>query len=345
MKCENNDYELINCNFVKTILMLLVVIYHCMIYWTGKWFLDEPIYKSTILSIISQWLNTFHIYGFTLVSGYLFYYMKYEKNQYQKFIPFIINKSKRLLLPYAFVSIVWVIPMAVYWFDYGIFDIVKRFILGGSPNQLWFLLMLFDVFLIFYPISDFVKSHNFLGFLLIYVLYAIGIIFIGIVPNVFQIWRACSYMLLFWLGFKIRQYGSYYLYKIPSLIWIIADLSLFVIVQSLREIDGIIIGLVCQGLTCALHIVGALMAFVILQKIATKVQWKEHKTFIFLGKNSMPIYLFHQQVIYILLYWLNGVINPYLHVIINIVVTMFVSLVISTILMRFKMTRFLIGEK
>ncbi len=30
------------------------------------------------LMYIAKWFNTFHIYGFTLISGYIFYYIKYE---------------------------------------------------------------------------------------------------------------------------------------------------------------------------------------------------------------------------------------------------------------------------
>ena len=87
------------------------------------------------------------------------------------------------------------------------------------------------------------------------------------------------------------------------------------------------------------------MAFVILQKIADKVKWKESKVFGFLSKNSMSVYLFHQQVIYMFVTWLNGLINPYLHAGINFVGAMVASLLISTILMKFKWTRMLIGEK
>ena len=87
------------------------------------------------------------------------------------------------------------------------------------------------------------------------------------------------------------------------------------------------------------------MAFVVLQKLATRVNWEESKVFSFLSKNSMLVYLFHQQIIYVFISLLNGVINPYLHAGINFVGAMAISLLISTVLMKFKWTRFLIGEK
>ena len=67
--------------------------------------------------------------------------------------------------------------------------------------------------------------------------------------------------------------------------------------------------------------------------------------FIFLSKRSMPIYLFHQQVIYFTIIWFNGKVNPYINVAVNFIVAIVLSVIISSILMKFKVTRFLIGEK
>lgn len=59
----------------------------------------------------------------------------------------------------------------------------------------------------------------------------------------------------------------------------------------------------------------------------------------------MAIYLFHQQIIYFTIIWLNGKVNPYLNAIVNFIVALVLSSLISTLLMRFKVTRVLIGEK
>lgn len=325
--------------------MLIVVIYHCIIFWTGTWFTKNPVYESRFLSLLASWMNSFHIYGFTLVSGYLFYFLKHEKNKYSNFVPFVANKAKRLLVPYVFVSVVWVIPFAVCFLRFGEQEIFLQYALGTSPNQLWFLLMLFCVFMIIHPLSSFFEKHNLGGAIVVIAFYGVGLVGQMLLPNIYQIFRACTYIPLFWLGFKIRQYGSQGLRKIPSLVWLSADVLLFVIIKYFSGFDGIIIKLLNLGLKFVLHIVGAVMAFIILQKIADKVKWKEGKVFGFLSKKSMPIYLFHQQVIYIFVTWLNGLINPYLHAGINFVGAMVVSLLISAILMKFKWTRMLIGEK
>ncbi len=325
--------------------MIVVVIYHCVVFWTGTWFTKNPVYESIILSTLAGWMNSFHIYGFTLISGYLFYFLKYEKGKYSHFLSFAVNKARRLLVPYVFVSIIWVIPFAVYFSNLDAKEIINRYVLGISPSQLWFLLMLYFVFMIFHPLSEFFLKHNISGAIVVIVFYGIGLVGPMVLPNIFQIFRACSYIPLFWLGFKIRQYGSRGLRKIPILVWLVADVLLFAITQFLSDFDGIIFTLLNFGLGFLLHIVGALMAFVILQKIAEKIKWQENKVLEFLSKNSMPLYLFHQQAIYIFVTWLNGLINPYLHAGVNFVGAMIISLLISIILMKFRWTRLLIGEK
>lgn len=160
------DNELSNCTFVKTILMVFVVLYHSLLFWGNNWFTAiQPLTEAKPLYYLALFLNSFHIFGFTLVSGYLFYYSKFEKQSrsYQYYRKFIVNKALRLLIPYLFVSLVWAIPISVFFFKYGWKEIFVNFGLGVSPSQLWFLLMLFFVFMFFFPISPFIRNHNLIG--------------------------------------------------------------------------------------------------------------------------------------------------------------------------------------
>ena len=66
---ECND-DLSNCSFVKTILMLTVVMYHAMLFWGGGgWFTGTPVYNSDILRELALCLNYFHVQAFTLVAA------------------------------------------------------------------------------------------------------------------------------------------------------------------------------------------------------------------------------------------------------------------------------------
>ena len=93
-----------------------------------------------------------------------------------------------------------------------------------------------------------------------------------------------------------------------------------------------------------LHIVGALMTFVILQKIADRFNRKNVSVKISQQELDAGESVY-QQVIYIFITRLNGLFNPYLLVDDNFVVAMAVSLLISFILLEFKWTRIMIGEK
>lgn len=338
----SKQVELENCTFVKTVLMILVVFYHSILFWGGGWFTNNPVGSSFALPQISKWMNSFHIYGFTLVSGYLFFYLKCEKDKYKKFIPFVANKAKRLLIPYVFVAVVWVIPIQYLFFEYDIATVINKYVFATAPNQLWFLLMLFVVFTIFWLLSNFFEKHTFLGGAVAIGFYGLSLVGGRVIPNIFQIWTACAYIPFFWLGFKIRQYGSGNLRKIHSLVWIIGDVALFVLTRYLSAFDFGIFKLLNFGFSFVLHMVGAMMAFVVLQKIANRINWN-NRYFDFWSSRSMTIYLFHQQVIYFFIYGLNGVVNPYINAIVNFIGAMVVSLVISTVLMKFKWMRFLIG--
>ena len=76
------------------------------------------------------------------------------------------------------------------------------------------------------------------------------------------------------------------------------------------------------------------MAFIILQIITDRYKW-ESNALLFIDKRSMTIYLFHQQVIYYFIILLNGMINPYLHMLIMFVGGFTVSLFVANVLMKF----------
>ena len=342
---EKQANEISNCYFVKTILMVVIVFYHSICFWTGNWFTKNPVFSSDILNWLAQWIGGWHIYTFVLVSGYIFYYGKYEKNKYQCLLPFICSKSKRLLIPYIFVVAIWVLPITMMFFKFDIYTVFYRYIIAASPSQLWFLWMLFWCFIIVWLLSDFIKKHDIMGFLIAVILYGVGLVGPKMAPNIFSIWTACQFVFFFWLGFKIRQHSSNLIRKIHPGFWLIADILIFALMQYLSQYDNILVKIFNMGITFIVHIIGAIMAFTILQKIAEHTPWRNSKIFTFLCKRSMPVYLFHQQVIYFFIYWLNGMVNPYINVAVNFAGAMTISLLISTVLMKFKWTRFLIGEK
>lgn len=197
----------------------------------GSWLDNQPvIFKSKTLSVLSVWLNTFHIYGFTLVSGYIFQYLKYEKDKYQKFLLFIVNKAKRLLVPYVFVAIIWVIPISCVLFSYTTKDIILKYVLCTGPSQLWFLWMLFDVFCFVWSISNWLKN-DFIAIFISCISWLIGYVCGTRLPNIFCIWTAFNYLPFFILGMKLRENSACFLYKVPSILFLFVQLLLFAIYE------------------------------------------------------------------------------------------------------------------
>lgn len=311
----------------------------------GRWFNIHPvIFESKILSIIADWLNSFHIYGFTLVSGYIFQYLKNERNKYKEFLPFLATKIKRLLVPYVFASIMWVIPISCILFSYTSRDIILKFILCTSPSQLWFLWMLFGVFFMVWNLNKWI-NEDLIALILSCLSWIIGFICGSIFPNVFCIWTVFNYLPFFILGMKIRQKKSTSVYNLSNLVLVIFQIVLFIMWQITLQKKILVFKLASLIFQYSANVVGAIMSFFILHGLADKVNYRKNKLFSTFSKQSMSIYLIHQQVIYFTIMIFNGKVNSYLNASINFIVALFVSSLISKSLMKYKATRFLIGEK
>ena len=185
MLLTDRQTEVDNCSFVKCCLMFLVVLYHSVLFYTGSgWFVGKPLYPIDLFKWFVDWSHTFRMYAFTLVAGYLYFYLRYEKGKYQQLKGFLINKIKRLIVPYVFVCIIWVVPVTCLFFDYTAGDIFRKYILATAPSQLWFLWMLFDVFMLMYFMSDAIYKSNVLSIIVSLAGIVIGIVGSKLFPNV-----------------------------------------------------------------------------------------------------------------------------------------------------------------
>lgn len=175
-------------------------------------------------------MNSFHIYAFILISGYIYAYLRYEKNKYSNFNLFLKKKFKRLIVPYIFTSTFWVIPFYIYYFNGDLEKVMLKYFLGILPSQLWFLLMLFNIFIIAFFIEKLIYSFYIKGMFTSLLIYIFGIIFGKIFPNVYQISSSCRAFIYFSLGMMLYKGGVYFIEKIPSYIYILV----FTILQLLK---------------------------------------------------------------------------------------------------------------
>lgn len=343
----DRNAELDNCTFIKTVMMFFIVAYHSAMFWANDgFFAGKPAVNSGVLSSLSDIIIglSCHIYVFMFVSGYLFAFLKLEKNRYDSFRPFAVNKARRLMIPYVFVSLAWAIPATFIFFDFPVSRVVRRFALAESPNQLWYLIVTFEIFIVFYLLFRFFADKDLAGLAVVFVLYFAGALGFHYLRNIFAVWQTLQMAAFFWLGFKIRQRGSSFIRRIPLPVWIAAHLILLAAVMLVKDRQGIIFLAAEKGLTFLLYFIGTISNFLFWQKVASKAGW-HRGSFIFLSGCTMGIYLFHQQIIYVCLYFLNGKINPYINILINFAVSFAVAFVITAVFRKFRITRQLIGEK
>lgn len=89
------------------------------------------------------------------ISGFLFYKTVCKDVPYFKFIK---GKVLRLLVPYLFFGLLWMLPIKILlnipsYRDYDISDILYRYVIGFDNGHLWFLYALFTIFVILYAFN------------------------------------------------------------------------------------------------------------------------------------------------------------------------------------------------
>lgn len=343
MKVSRNS-DLDSCTFIKVTLMILVVLYHSSVFWTKSWLDVISVQKDSIfLNIFSIWLNSFHVYGFTLVSGYIFKYM-IKSGKYSNFRIFLNNKLKRLILPYLFVATIWVAPISSIIFSLDKKELFYKYVLCINPSQLWFLWMLFIVFIIAWRLKNIINNDMYAALICI-VSYSVGIVAGKILANIFCIWTSLRFLTFFIMGMKINEKFDKKLKNISIYFYIILHSALFIGVTLISSKTGIIYNILNLGFTYLMNLAGSLMAFYVLRDISAKFDWQNSKLFNILSNKTMIIYLFHQQIIYFTIILLNGKIPPLLNMLVNFITAMFISYIISVLLLKNNTTRMLVGEK
>ena len=250
-----------------------------------------------------------------------------------------------MLIPYISISLFWVIPFGFLFYSYGPIDVLYNYVLGESPSQLWFLLMLFNVFVIYDIIVE--RLRGAYQILFIALLFVGGISLGKVFPNVFQILTSMRFILFFYIGCMIRkkhpdlQPDSMLRYGIIFLLLNIFFFTLLFFDISDNSIVAKGISLIAKNIC---DVCGTVMAFLLLSYIASKCRW-ETSFFRTLSIVSFPIYLFHQQIIYVLLWKYQSLLNPYLMCAINLLGSLLISYSISIILMKHGVTKKIIGIK
>lgn len=132
--------------------MLLIVLYHCLCFNAGSWnyFFPDAIYSRNC-RLFASTLYVYHLPIFFFLSGFLYGYLRIGDRKYSDYKRFLINKFRRLLIPY----IVWGVFTTLLW-NFSILD----FLMGNGLGHLWFLYVLFVIFLLVHPFSHYLFTST-----------------------------------------------------------------------------------------------------------------------------------------------------------------------------------------
>ncbi len=339
---HKEDDKLVDISFFKTLLMITIVLCHSCSFFTGDWFSAyEPIYNAKYLSTFASFLGSFHTQGFTMASGYLFYYLYYNKNKYNNILQSIKKRFSRLMVPYFATSILWVIPMGIYFFHYSFKDIVINYLLMVSPSQLWYLVMLFVVFCFFLLIGKKIKI-NFKNLIIVYIISTIvgyGLSAFNI--DFFQLSKSVKYILFFYFGGIIYNNKNKMNLKrgFASVLLIIFSYLLLYLIDIYDLKYSIYISKFIDPIISCLEIYAL---FYICKNIIQKSRINS-KFYNYLEQNAFGIYLFHQQIIYFTIMIFNGLVHPIVQVVISFIISISISLIMSILLKKNRITKYLFG--
>lgn len=167
MEKEYNKNEINHITILRNISIILVILGHAGCIYAGYWSYTVVNGNSSILKFITEYIYSFHMPLFVFISGYIYIYNKEKRNKYKSFIELIINKAKRLLIPYLVSGVVFMIPIQMLFNVYKdkqsfLERVVNGILIAKNPAHLWYLLMLFNLFLIFYFIEKFIDMKKYI---------------------------------------------------------------------------------------------------------------------------------------------------------------------------------------
>lgn len=321
---------------IRVFAIFLVVLGHSIIMYTN-WNVIETTQTIPYIKILKRFINVIEMPLFMSVSGYVFYYSKRKQ-----FIPFVLNKGRRLLIPYICAGALWMAPLRMVmniknWNDGYFENVWKNLICQKSVGHLWYLISLFLIFVIMYGIVRFrFRNKEAIIHDLVVLTTLLLISFTAKEGMFFQFGGTCVkrmfyYLFWFFLGYLLNKYSAK-LQKVKekSRIFNTADSCVFVICFCLYNLYG---GNIWYYLSafCGVILVYSMMPD------------KTNRTLEFIEKNSYGLYLFHSPMVYVTCsLFTEG--NPYLVVAGNVVLLGLISIGLTCFL-RHTPLAFIIGEK
>ena len=271
--------------------MLLIIMFHSLCFYSDTWWLFHtdtiPLWKITALPTVKVGLSVFF-----LISGFLFGFLYIEKGRYQIISAFILNKARRIMLPY----LIWSAFMVAFFSFTPWTDIL----IGTS--HLWFLLTLFELFIVIIALSKLCicNTNTYIDFIITVLSFIVLYAWQGLNHHyILSIENTLYYLPTFIIGFYCAKYQLHHSSKkkTSAIAFIISITILFVLsyLSTIESNTPIEIDLAIRITSC----IAAVSALVMTNKI--EIPNKYTSIINNLDHNSMGIYIFNQIVVFVVL--------------------------------------------
>ena len=231
----------------------------------------------------------------------------------------------------------------------NIINNIKYFILGLNTGHLWYLLMLFDIFIIFYLYEKFILNRKY-SIVLNLILFSILYISSEFFTNIFQINRAIQYSIFFYLGYEFFRNKDKLTLKLEKfkpkniliIIPILTAISLVLILVSKIRLSNIMLSKLFSLINVVAALVCITICYLIVYLINNRmkniiIKDKIDKLINVIGKYSFNIYLLHEPIIFIVLHFISSkYINPNVLVMLCLSISVSISILISIIHIKIK---------
>lgn len=313
---------------LRFVAILLVVLGHSIIIYNPHWGLIQSPIESNFLKYLCLFIYIFHMPLFFFISGYLFNNINFDNIN---FWMIFTKKIKRLIVPYLFVSILYLVPIRTlinypnYVNNSFLYNVIVNILLGRDNGHLWFLISLFLDFISFYFLRKVVRNDKLL-FIICFIISIIGYFYIG-APLQYLFWFSYGYFIAK-IGFATRCFNKTKMCCIILFLVLLIFLYLFIFDNSSYYI-------ICIILKYIINLILLPFLYIIIPS-------KSNKFVQNISKYSFGIYLFHSPLIYFVFYS-DIVYYPILTIFINFVLLGFLSYVLSYLLYNSKL-HFIVGK-
>jgi fucose 4-O-acetylase-like acetyltransferase len=297
---SNQKSTLSNMNILRVFGISLVVLRHAFAPFTDSWSLSDLYEYNIGADFIGKYISTLSMPLFVFISGYTYSFLRNYLNKYETYSILLEKKTRRLLIPYVIFA-----PLYIYFFkDYAN---VSEFLLPlwTGSGHLWFLLMIFVLFLIFYPFEAYLKKNIITGFIIAIVCYLL------VLPihylNLDPLAHVFKYFIFFYIGYLFKFKNKLvlkHIHKKTNLL-VLVHLSLFSFYfYLLKQSDNIYYTSAVNQLLLILGIISVTFAYNIINTMLNNSFFNKilvKKSIKVINDNSYYVYIFHQPIL-ILLY-------------------------------------------